>query len=221
MTTDVLAEQSLANKQARLAELRAEAARLEAEVDAEAFGQSVGDWARRGYYLAYYATAGFFLGMVAALVSLMFNIVGASLAGENPLQLVKVYLTFGLGGKALDPAFDSGLALAMGCVLYIATGMLLGIVFHVILTRYASQAGLLGRLIWASGIAVAVWLVNFYGLLSWIQPLLFGGNWITSTDPVYLPWWVALATHLVFGWTMALVYPWGLFQPYRLQTEDA
>jgi hypothetical protein len=25
----------------------------------------------------------------------------------------------------------------------------------------------------------------------------------------------------VFGWTMALVYPWGLFQPYRLQTEDA
>jgi hypothetical protein len=216
MTADLLTE-----KRARLAELRAEAARLEAEVESEAFGQTVGDWARRGYYLAYYATAGFFLGMVAALVSLMFNIVGASLAGENPLQLVKVYLTFGLGGRALDPAFDSGLALAMGCVLYIATGMLLGIIFHVILTRYASHVGLLGRLVWASGIAVAVWLVNFYGLLSWIQPLLFGGDWITSTDPVYLPWWVALATHLVFGWTMALIYPWGLFQPYRLQTEAA
>jgi len=216
MSTDALLE-----KRARLAELRAEAARLEAEVESEAFGQAVGDWARRGYYLAYYATAGFFLGMVAALVSLVFNIVGASLAGENPLQLVKVYLTFGLGGRALDPAFDSGLALAMGCVLYIATGMLLGIIFHVILTRYASHVGLLGRLVWASGIAVAVWLVNFYGLLSWIQPLLFGGNWITSTDPVYLPWWVALATHLVFGWTMALIYPWGLFQPYRLQTEAA
>jgi hypothetical protein len=216
MTADLLTE-----KRARLAALRAEAARLEAEVESEAFGQTVGDWARRGYYLAYYATAGFFLGMVAALVSLMFNIVGASLAGENPLQLVKVYLTFGLGGRALDPAFDSGLALAMGCVLYIATGMLLGIIFHVILTRYASHVGLLGRLVWASGIAVAVWLVNFYGLLSWIQPLLFGGDWITSTDPVYLPWWVALATHLVFGWTMALIYPWGLFQPYRLQTEAA
>ena len=209
-----------AAKKARLAELQAEAARLEAEVEAEAFADSVRDWAKRGYYLTYYATAGFFLGMVAALVSLMFNVIGASIAGKDPLQLIKVYLTFGLGAKALDPAFDSGLAVAMGCVLYIATGMLLGIIFHVILTRYASQAGLGGRLVWASGIAIAVWLVNFYLLLSWLQPLLFGGNWITSTNPVYLPWWVALATHLVFGWTMAIVYPWGLFHPYRLQTED-
>ncbi|MEY3204248.1 MAG: hypothetical protein RLZZ21_579 [Planctomycetota bacterium] len=211
----------LADKRARLAELQAEQAQLAAEIEAEGFGQAAGEWARKGYYLTYYATAGFFLGMVAALVSLMFNIIGASIAGENPLQLIKVYLTFGLGGRALDPSFDSGLALAMGCVLYIATGMLLGIIFHVVLTRYASQAGLFGRLVWASAIAVAVWLVNFYVLLSWIQPLLFGGNWITSTDPVYLPWWVALATHLVFGWTMALLYPWGLFVPYRPQAEQS
>ena len=215
------ARDALADKRARLAELQAEQVRLAAEIEAEGFGQAAGEWARKGYYLTYYATAGFFLGMVAALVSLMFNIIGASIAGENPLQLIKVYLTFGLGGRALDPAFDSGLALAMGCVLYIATGMLLGIIFHVILTRYASQAGLLGRLLWASAIAIAVWLVNFYGLLSWIQPLLFGGNWITSTDPVYLPWWVALATHLVFGWTMAVIYPWGLFVPYVPQSEQS
>jgi hypothetical protein len=213
MKTDIAA------KQKRLAELQAEAARLEAEVEADAFADGVRDWAKKGYYLSYYATAGFFLGMVAALASLMFNIIGATLAGENPLQLIRVYLTFGLGGKALDPAFDDGLALAMGCVLYIATGMLLGIVFHVILSRFAPQAGLGGRLAWATAIALGVWLFNFYVVLSWLQPLLFGGNWITSTDPVYLPWWVALATHVVFGWTMAIVYPWGVFQPYRLQTE--
>ena len=206
-------------KQKRLAELQAEALRLEAEVEAEAFAAGVRDWAERGYYLTYYATAGFFLGMVAALASLMFNIVGATVAGKDPLQLIRVYLTFGLGGKALDPAFDDGLALAMGCVLYIATGMLLGIVFHVILSRYAPTVGLGSRLVWASAIAIAIWLLNFYAVLSWLLPLLFGGNWITSTDPVYLPWWVALATHLVFGWTMALVYPWGVYQPYRLQTE--
>jgi hypothetical protein len=211
----------IAAKLSRLAEVQAEAARLAAELESESLSEAAGEWARKGYYLTYYATAGFFLGMVAALVSLMFNIIGASVAGENPLQLIKVYLTFGLGGRALDPSFDSGLALAMGCVLYIATGMLLGIIFHVVLTRYASQAGLLGRLLWASAIAVAVWLVNFYALLSWVQPLLFGGNWITSTDPVYLPWWVALATHLVFGWTMALIYPWGLFVPYRPQAEQS
>jgi hypothetical protein len=208
----------IAFKKVRLAELQAEAARLEAEVDSEEFVEAVASWARRGYYLTYYATAGFFLGMVAALVSLMFNIIGASIAGKDPLQLVRVYLTFGLGGKALDPAFDNGLALAMGCVLYIATGMLLGIVFHVILTRYASHAGLVGRLALASVVAVAVWLVNFYGLISWLQPLLFGGSWIV--DNAQLPWWVALATHLVFGWTMAVIYPWGLFHPYRLQTDQ-
>jgi hypothetical protein len=208
----------IAVKKLRLAELQAEAARLEAEVDSEEFVEASSSWARRGYYLTYYATAGFFLGMVAALVSLMFNIIGASIAGKDPLQLVRVYLTFGLGGKALDPAFDNGLALAMGCVLYIATGMLLGIVFHVILTRYASHAGLLGRLALASVVAVAVWLVNFYGLISWLQPLLFGGSWIV--DNAQLPWWVALATHLVFGWTMAVIYPWGLFHPYRLQTDQ-
>jgi hypothetical protein len=211
-----MAADELPEKLRRLERLQAETAALEAEIEA---GQSdQGAWKRKGYYLTYYATAGFFLGMVAALVSLMFNIIGASIAGKDPLQLIRVYLTFGLGGRALDPAFDAGLALAMGCVLYIATGMLLGIVFHVILTRFAPQAGLAGRLLWASGIAVAVWLVNFYGLISWIQPLLFGGNWII--DNKELPWWVALATHLVFGWTMALVYPWGLYHPYRLQIEN-
>ena len=214
-----MTNETVTEKRARVARLRAEAERLEADVEAEEFGHAVGEWARKGYYLTYYATAGFFLGMVAALASLMFNIIGATVAGKDPLQLIRVYLTFGLGGRALEPAFDDRLALAMGCILYIATGMLLGIVFHVVLTRYAANAGLLGRLVLASVVAVVVWLVNFYGLLSWIQPLLFGGNWIV--DDEQLPWWVALATHLVFGWTMALIYPWGLFQPYRLQTEQS
>lgn len=209
----------LVAREARLAQLRAEAAQLEAEIDAERFGRAAGDWARRGYYLTYYATAGFFLGMVGALVSLVFNIAGATIAGKDPLQLIRVYLTFGMGEKALDPAFENGLALAMGCVLYIATGMLLGIIFQVVLSRYAAGAGLAGRLAWATVLAVAVWLVNFYGLIAWLQPLLFGGNWIV--DNRELPWWVALATHLVFGWTMAVIYPWGEFRPYRLQTETA
>ena len=34
---------------------------------AEEFGAAVGSWAKQGYYLTYYATAGSFLGMVAAL----------------------------------------------------------------------------------------------------------------------------------------------------------
>ena len=44
-----------------------------------------------------------------------------------------------------------------------------------------------------------------YAILAWLQPLLFGGRWIV--DPARLPWWVAAATHLVFGWTIAILYP--------------
>jgi hypothetical protein len=210
-----MSNSTLEAKQRELAELRLRVADLERELAAEARS---GDWTR-SYYLTYYATTGFFLGMVGALTSLMFNIAGAPLAGKDPLQLIKVYLTFGLGKNALDPNFDNGLALMIGICLYIATGMLLGIPFQVVLSRYAAGAGLGVRLIWATALALAIYFVNFYLLLSWLQPLLFGGHWII--DQQHLPWWVAVATHLVFGWTMAVVYPLGTFQPYRLQTEPS
>lgn len=209
--------QTVSEKRRELARLQARVTELEREIAGTT--ERPGDWMRSGYYLTYYATTGFFLGMVAALVSLMFNIVGAPLAGKDPLELIKVYLTFGLGEKAIAPNFDNGVALAIGCCLYIATGMLLGVVFQVVLTRYAAGANLVTRLIWASGLALLIWFVNFYLILSWLQPLLFGGAWIL--DQSLLPWWVAVATHLVFGWTMALVYPLGLYQPYRLQTEPS
>jgi hypothetical protein len=48
-----------------------------------------------------------------------------------------------------------------------------------------------------------VWTLNFYVLLSWLQPWLIGGRWVSEL----VPWWVAASTHLVFGWTIALVYP--------------
>ena len=34
-----------------------------------------------------------------------------------------------------------------------------------------------------------------------------------------IPPWVAALTHLVFGWTMVLVYPLGQFVPYKRITE--
>ncbi len=60
-------------------------------------------------------------------------------------------------------------------------------------------------------------MVSFYGILLWLQPLLFGGHWIT--DSALLPWWVAALTHLVYGWTMALVSPLGQYTPYHTVTE--
>jgi hypothetical protein len=195
-----------------LEELRRRVQQLETELRA-----APEHWQATSYYAAYYATTGFFLGGIAALASLLFNIVGSSLVGKHPLRLIQVYLTFPLGEKALGEDFNTGIALAVGCCLYIATGMLLGIVFQMVTARVLPHGTIGPRLLLATALALLVWCFNFYGILSWLQPLLFGGNWIV--DPQWLPLWVAALTHLVFGWTMALLYPLGAYIPYRRQTE--
>src|SRR5436190_17478877 len=210
-----MTDRDLAAVASELAELRARIAHLEAEAGERE--QPSTEWTR-GYYLTYYATTGFFLGMIGAAVSLVFNIVGAFLVGLHPLQLIRVYLTFGMGERALALQVnggDGGLTLIIGCCLYIATGMLLGVLFQVVLSRLADDATLGKRLLIASLLGLAIWIVNYYLLLSWIQPVLFGGNWILSQIPVS----VAILTHLVFAWTMALIYPLGKFEPYRVVTE--
>src|SRR5262245_2351614 len=206
-----MTQQDLTSVQRELSDLRQRVEQLEEEaVAAEPISR---EWTRR-YYLSYYATTGFFLGMIGAVTSLVFNVVGSLFVGQHPLQLIRVYLTFGLGERALRPELESEVALAIGCCLYIATGMLLGIVFQVVLSRFADKGTLANRLLIASALGIGVWIFNYYLVLSWLQPLLFGGNWIVRL----IPWWVAALTHLVFGWTMALVYPLGMYEPYQVRT---
>jgi len=207
-------------KRRELDELKGRVAALEGELAT----LPTPHWQAQGYYTAYYATTGCLLGMFAAMVSLLINVIGAPIAGKNALELIRVYLTFPLGESALrlteQPghyALDDGVILAIGCSLYLFTGMLLGIPFYLALTRIASRYSVLARLTVASILSIALWLFNFYAILSWLQPLLLGGHWIT--DPKLLPPWVAAATHLVFGWTMALLYPLGEYVPYRRPTE--
>lgn len=201
-------------KQARLEQLRTQVRQLENELRQE----PQAPWRPSGYYTAYYATTGFMLGGFAAAASLLLNVIGALVAGKHPLELIRVYLTFPLGERALSLNIEQegGLALAIGCCLYLATGMILGVPFYLLLTRFAGGASLIKRLLLATVFSVGIWLVNFYGILSWLQPLLFDGNWIVRDIPEV----VALLTHLAFGLTMALLYPLGLYQPYRLQTES-
>lgn len=205
-----------AAKQQRLEELRAQVEQLEAELGSAGAEGSPGQWQTKGYYTAYHATTGFILGGFAAMSSLIFNIVGALMFGKHPLQLIRVYLTFPMGGEVIDDRkFDSGLILAIGCCLYIATGMLYGMLFQLVITRFTASSSFGARFVLVTGLAIAVWLINFYGILSWLQPLLFGGRWIVDE----IPPWVAALTHLVFGWTMLVIYPLGRYTPYRLQTE--
>jgi len=209
------------DKLQELEQLRAQVQHLETELNKE---QAERGWQASGYYTAYYATAGFMLGIFGAMTSLLLNVICAPIAGKTPLELIRIYLTFPLGGKALELstsgqagyAVGDGVILAIGCCLYLGTGMLLGIPVYMTIAALARRRGLFVRLLVASLVSLLIWAVNFYGILSWLQPLLIGGdpgNWITNSH--YLPWWVAAATHLVFGWTIAVLYPLGEYTPYR------
>jgi hypothetical protein len=203
-------------KQQELADLKSRVAQLEQEL---ATGE-VQPFAPPGFYADYFATTGFMLGIFGAMASLLANVIGSLAIGQHPLEIIRVYLTFPLGDQALDPSMDSGLALAVGCCLYLATGMVLGVPVYLALARWADAGPVTRRLLVGSVVAVAIWVVNYYVVLSWLQPAVVAmrpENLIVRR----IPWWVGCLTHLVFGWTLALVYPWGRFSPYRRPTEQA
>ena len=194
------------DKQARLAELRAASSRAGSRT--EPAGQRRSSWQATGYYTAYYATTGFILGGIAAMSSLLFNIVGAHAVRKAAVGADSRVPDVSDGRAGLDyNAVDNGMILAIGCCLYLGTGMVYGMLFQIVLTRFTADSSLAARFVVVSLLAIAVWLVNFYGILSWLQPLLFGGRWIVDQ----IPWWVAALTHLVFGWTMVVVYPLGRY----------
>jgi hypothetical protein len=191
-------------KQRELDQLRVKVRELERELETPAAGAEP-EWPPRGFYTAYHVLTGFVLGAFGAIASLLFNIIGSAIVDQNPLRLIQVYLTFPLGESALH--MESGVTLAIGCCLYLLTGMVLGIPFQLILTRWFDGANVVIRFIVVTLIALTIWSVNFYVLIAWLQPLLIGGNWIIET----IPPWVAISTHLIFGWTMLAVQPLGKF----------
>ena len=190
--------------------------------------QARAGWSPQGYYGTYYALTGSLLGLIAAMVSLLLNVVGSVVAGkESALELIRVYLTFPLGEKALAltggaqsiGSIGDGMILAIGCCLYLFTGMLLGVPIYMALAKFTAKSGTVPRLVVGAVIGLGVWAVNFYGILSWLQPLLYEKDFITSGE--YLPPWVAAATHVVFGLTIAVMYPLGEFRPYSRPAEES
>lgn len=197
-------------KRAELKKLRRRVIELERELET-----APPHWQATNFYTAYYATTGFMLGAFGAFTSLLFNVVGSALVEQHPLRLIQIYLTFPLAERALE--LEGGLALAIGCCLYISTGMLLGAPFQVLMARTVGNGSIYQRVAMATILATSMWVIHFYAILSWLQPLLFGGRWIVELIPV----WIGLLTHLVYGWTMAVVFPLGRYVPYRRQTEHA
>jgi hypothetical protein len=167
----------------------------------------VPQWQEPGYRAFKYVWPGLLIGAIAGCVSLVVNVIGSTLwpaisgQSQHPLHLVQVYLTFPLGESAL--ALKSGFVLALGCVLYIMTGMLYAALLVPALAYVLPRAGTFARIAVCTMAALALWAVNFYLLLLWLQPALIGGRWIAEL----IPWWVAALTHIVFGVTIAVLYP--------------
>lgn len=187
----------------------AEAVRLQAILDEP----TDTNWVPTRFYLLYHLMAGIILGGIGAAISLLWNIVGSTLLldEQGPLYIIQVYLTFGMGERALDPSTDLQFALFVGCFLYLATGAVYGMIFQLVLQGLAGNAGWLVRFVVATVLGLLIWGINFYVLLPWIQPRLFGGNWIQELVPPL----VGVSTHLVFAWTYALCAAWGRFDDDR------
>ena len=165
------------------------------------------EWQECDYQPLAYVKSGLLLGAVAGCVSLLANVIGSvlwpSISGQpqHPLQLIQVYLTFPLGEYALQ--LESGYILALGSLLYVATGMLYGTLLVLGMSYIIPRAEFEARFVFCSIGSVIIWVVNFYLLLSWLQPWLFGERWIVQL----VPWWVAALTHYAFGVTIAMLYP--------------
>lgn len=194
-------------KRRRLIDEHLEAIRdLEAQTAAEETGGKT--WPPDGFYLLWHVVIGLMLGALGAAVGLAANIAGAPLFGRRPLELIRVFLTFPMGERALE--ISDGAVLTIGCFLYLATGAVFGVLFHLVLRIYFAEASKGRRFAVATALGLALWVVNFYLILSWLQPLLLGGNWIVAL----IPPWVGALTHLAFAWTMAAGEMWGRFEAY-------
>lgn len=201
------------------AQMSKPAANVDSQLPDEMLPTPFHPWPEAGFRPLKRLQVGAVLGGLAGCVSLLLNVIGSvawpAIGGEahHPLRLVQVFLTFPLGESALD--LNSGALLALGCILYLATGMLYGMLLEFTISYLLPHAGGFARLLFFTVSAIALWAVIFYGLISWLQPLLFHGRWILEL----IPWWVAALTHLAFGATMALIYPLGNPRP-RLATVD-
>jgi len=171
-------------------------------------------WIPRGFYTAYHALMGLLLGLFAAWVALAFNVVGALLSGLEPLKLMRVYATFFDGENALQSA-QGGMMFVVALMLHSATGAVVGAPLHVVYSRYFPNHPLGRRLLNGVWLGIVMWIVNFYLLLSWIQPLVLGWLGVAGAHEAFIlreiPFWVAALTHICFTVTMLVVQPYGTF----------
>jgi len=165
-------------------------------------------WPPPGFYATYYLVAGLMLGTMGAINSFLFNLVGSFIVNQDPMLILRVLGTFFIGKSALTTPDMTFLMLVM--LTHLAVGAVAGAIFHLLLNLLWPGLSGLGVLCASAAFGILLWLVSFYGVISWLQPLLVGQAYILQMMPV----WVALLTHVVYGLTLGLLQPMGKFVPY-------
>jgi len=174
----------------------------------------IAGWPPVGFYLTFYVVSGLMIGILGSLTSFLFHIVGSLIMKQDPLLFLRVYGTVFLGAKALTTSDLTFFMLV--AIVHFSVGACAGAVFHVFVNRFfPDRAGLQIGL--GAVYGLFMWVVNFYFILSWLQPALVGGNYILENMPA----WVAALTHVIYGLTLGVLQPLGRFVPYRPATNGA
>ena len=131
-------------------------------------------------------------GLVAGLVLMLYMLGGALLQGREVWPLLKGAAAPLLGARALQPGFDPP-ALLLGLLCHLAVAVAWGILFGIVFWGASRAATLWGGLAWG----VVVWLAMYFVVL----PTVGMGEY--SLNAPIAP---ALATHLVFGVSLAIAF---------------
>jgi len=169
-------------------------------------------WPPPGFYLTFYVVAGLVIGILGSVTSFIFNVVGSLIVNQDPLWFLRVYGTVFLGAKALTT--DELDFFMLVAVVHFSIGAAGGAVFHVLVNRWGPDRPLLQILLGAA-YGLGMWLINFYGILIWLQPRLVGQGYVLALMPA----WVAALTHVIYGLTLGVLQPLGRFVPYRTEAS--
>lgn len=179
-----------------------------ATLEAQLHAPVAAGWPPVGFYLTFYVVSGLIIGILGSVTSFLFHIVGSLLVNQDPLLFLRVYGTVFLGADALTT--DDLNFFMLVAVVHFSVGASAGAVFQVCMGRYGPSRW--GSQIMLGGLyGLLMWVVNFFFVISWLQPLLVGEAYVLELMPI----WVAALTHVIYGLTLGVLQPIGRFVPYR------
>ncbi|MFQ5706337.1 MAG: hypothetical protein ACE5HO_02755 [bacterium] len=166
-------------------------------------------WPPKGFYYTYYIVAGMLIGLIGSMASFIFNVVGSRLVAQDTMQVLRVFGTLFIGSDALHTQDLTFLMLVL--MVHFSVGAVAGAIFHVLVNRFFADRSHGMKILFGAIFGVALWITNFYLVLSWLQPMAVGAALILKMMPI----WVAALTHLVYGLTLGILQPIGKFIAYQ------